>query len=372
MLTLAGKNLFKEKTRLLISIGGVAFAVVLIVLLRGLYLAYETKVNDYYESMAVDAWVLQQGSADLAFSYSRLPLAMADRLERIYGVREVIPYSARQLGFRIGGRDVALKIAAFNPHRTGSGPGPLAMDSGTRHITDRQIIVDKVFARRHGVEVGDHLVVNDQRLEVAGLSKGGDMVVFQYGFVTRKRARKLLESKDLVTAFLLVYEKDAPVGYVRDQVRAMSGGGVMVKSLPEIIKANRRVINEGFLPVLGVLLAIGFFIGVAVIGLTIYSAVLEHRRDYGILKAVGARNGQMLLVVGVQAVFSAMAGYVVGVGVSLLAARGAERWVPQFITSIQPRDLALVAVAAFCMGLIAAFIPLRRIATVDPAVVFRA
>jgi len=371
MLTLARKNLFKEKTRLAISIGGVAFAVVLIVLLRGLYLAYETKVNDYYDSMHVDAWVLQQGSADLAFSYSRLPLDLADRLESIYGVKEVVPYSARQLGFKIDGKDVALKIAAFNPGRRGPGPGPLAMDSGTREITDRQIIVDKVFARRHDVALGDDLDINDQRLEVAGLSEGGDMVVFQYGFVTRRRARELLESKDLVTGFLLVYEEDAPVGFVRDQVRA-AGAGVMVKSLPEIIKANRRVINEGFLPVLGVLLAIGFVIGVAVIGLTIYSAVLEHRRDYGILKAVGARNGQMLLVVGVQAVFSAMAGYAVGVAVSLLAARGAEEWVPQFITSIQSRDLALVAVAALFMGLIAAFIPLRRIATVDPAVVFRA
>jgi putative ABC transport system permease protein len=372
MLTLARRNLLKEKTRLAISVGGVAFAVVLIVLLRGLYLAYETKVAAYYESMNVDAWVLQRGSADLAFSYSRLPLSMAGRLERIYGVEDVIPYSSRQIGFKLHGKDVAMKIAAFNPRRRGSGPGPLAMRSGTRTIDDGQIIIDDVFARRHGVGLGDSLDINGQVLEVAGISKGGDLVVFQYGFVTRRCARELLESKDMVTAFLLVYEKDAPVGFVRDQVTAMSDGAVMVKSLPEMVTANRRVINEGFLPVLGVLLTIGFCVGVAVIGLTIYSAVLEHRREYGILKAVGARSGQMLLVVAVQAMASAVAGYAVGVGVSLLAARGAELWVPQFITSIQPRDLALVGVAALLMGLIAAFIPLGKIAQVDPAVVFRA
>ncbi len=145
-----------------------------------------------------------------------------------------------------------------------------------------------------------------------------------------------------------------------------------VKSLSQMIKANRRVVNEGFLPVLGVLLVIGFFIGVAVIGLTIYSAVLEHRREYGVLKAVGARTRQMLVVVAVQAIFSALAGYAVGVGVSMLAAMGAEEWVPQFITSITVRDLALVGIAALLMGLIAALVPLRSIAQVDPAVVFRA
>jgi ABC-type lipoprotein release transport system permease subunit len=63
---------------------------------------------------------------------------------------------------------------------------------------------------------------------------------------------------------------------------------------------------------------------------------------------------------------------VVGIGVSLLAARAAELWVPQFITRIQVVDVALVGVAALLMGLVAAVVPLRRIAQVDPAVVFRA
>ncbi len=371
MLTLARKNLFKEKVRLAISVGGVAFAVALIVLLRGLYLAYETKVSDYFSAMHVNAWVIQDGTADMLFSYSLLPRAMGARLEKIYGVDQVIPYAARQMAFKVDGRDVVLKVVAFNPDRRGAGPGPTAMVAGTRDITNREIVVDDVFARQNGIELGDFLEINDQRLRVAGISRGGDMVVFQYGFVTRWRARKLMETRKLVTAFLITYDKDAPRGFVKSQVESL-GGVATVRSLPAMIKANQRVINEGFLPVLGVLLVIGFFIGVTVIGLTIYSAVLEHRRDYGILKAVGARLGQMLAVVATQALFAALAGYAVGVVVSLLAARGAERWVPQFVTNITPGDVALVGVAALFMGLFAAVAPLGRIARVDPAVVFRA
>ncbi len=371
MLTLARKNLLKEKARLAISVGGVAFAVALIILIRGLYLAYETKVSDYFTAMDVNAWVIQDGTADMLFSYSLLPRAMGDRLEEVYGVKQVIPYAARQMGFKVDGRDVVLKVVAFDPAARGPGPGPIAMVAGTRDITNRQILIDDVFARQNGIELGDYLDINHQKLQVAGISKGGDMVVFQYGFVTRWRARKLMESKKLVTAFLITYDKDAPQGYVQSQVEAM-GGVATVKPLPGMIKANQRVINEGFLPVIGVLLVIGFFIGVMVIGLTIYSAVLEHRRDYGILKAVGARVSQMLVVVALQALFAALAGYAVGVAVSLLAARGAERWVPQFVTNITLRDVALVGVAALFMGLFAAIAPLGKIARVDPAVVFRA
>jgi putative ABC transport system permease protein len=219
MLTLAWKNLFKEKARLAISIGGVAFAVTLIVLLRGLYLAYETKVSDYYDSMDVDAWVLQKGSADLLFSYSVLPEKLGGYLEDIYGVKEAVPYTARQVGFKIGDRDVVLYVVGFNPDREGPGPGPVAMDSGTRDIDNQEIIVDKVFTRKYGVRLGDVLDINDSKLKVAGISSGGDMVVFQYGFVTRWRARSLLDLHDTATGFLLVYAENAPTAFIRDQSR---------------------------------------------------------------------------------------------------------------------------------------------------------
>jgi putative ABC transport system permease protein len=371
LLTLARKNLFKEKARLAISIGGVAFAVTLIVLLRGLYVAYETKIGDFLEGMNADSWVLQKGAANLIFSYSALPATLGDSLEDIYGVKEAIPFTARQVGFKLNGKNVMMYVVGFNPDRQGSGPGPLRMDSGKRRIDNREIIIDKVFAGKHGVDVGDTLTINDEKLQVAGISSGGDMVAFQYGFVTRWRARKLLDLRDTTTGFLLIYDEDAPAAFIREQVQAI-GPSLMVKSMPEMVSVNQRMVNKGFLPVLGVLVVIGFLIGVAVIGLTIYSAVLEHRREYGVLKAVGALTRQMLMVVAVQAMFSAVAGYAVGTAVSLLAAKGAEVWVPQFITTITLTDLAMVGGAALLMGLIAAFVPLATIARVDPAVVFRA
>ncbi|MEZ5124902.1 MAG: ABC transporter permease [Thermoleophilia bacterium] len=371
MWTLARKNLLKEKARLAISIGGVAFAVVLMVLLRGLYVAYETKVSDYYNAMDVDAWVLQEGCADLIFSYSVLPLTIRSDLENLDGVAEVVPYTARQIGFDLNGRDVVLYLVAFNPNRAGPGPGPVAMSAGTSAINADEIIIDRVFARKNNVEIGEVLSINGKDLRVAGISSGGDMVVFQYGFVTRKRARSLLHTERSVTSYLLRYTPDASATSVADGVASMEATAT-VKSVGDVVKANQRVINEGFLPVLGVLLVIGFCIGVAVIGLTIYSAVLEHRREYGVLKAVGARTRQMLLVVTVQALCSAVAGYVVGIGISLLVARAAERWVPQFVTHIQPLDVGIVGLAALLMGLVASVVPLHRIARVDPAVVFRA
>ena len=54
--------------------------------------------------------------------------------------------------------------------------------------------MDKVFARKNGLRLGDILTINGQDLKVAGISSGGDVVVFQYGFVTPGRGRTLLEA----------------------------------------------------------------------------------------------------------------------------------------------------------------------------------
>ena len=109
---------------------------------------------------------------------------------------DVVPYTARQLGFDLHGRQVVLYVVAFDPARTGPGPGPVGMAAGRRDITDDEIIVDKVFARKNGLRLGDTLTINGQDLKVAGISSGGDVVVFQYGFVTSARGRTLLEAED--------------------------------------------------------------------------------------------------------------------------------------------------------------------------------
>jgi hypothetical protein len=49
MWTLAWKNFLKERVRLLISVGGVAFSVMLIVMLRGLFISYEHRAGRYFD-----------------------------------------------------------------------------------------------------------------------------------------------------------------------------------------------------------------------------------------------------------------------------------------------------------------------------------
>jgi putative ABC transport system permease protein len=71
-------------------------------------------------------------------------------------------------------------------------------------------------------------------------------------------------------------------------------------------------VDETFLPIVSVLVVIGFVGGVAVIGLTIYTATMEKSREYGVLKALGASNGRLYRIVSHQALISGVLGYILG------------------------------------------------------------
>ena len=122
---------------------------------------------------------------------------------------------------------------------------------------------------------------------------------------------------------------------------------------------------------IGLMVAIAFVVGVLVVGLVIYTATIERRREYGAVKAIGARNRMLYRVVATQALIAAAVGAVAGVslayggGAALMALR------PQFLVAIEPGAVGVVLAASLVMALLAALIPARTVARLEPAEVFR-
>lgn len=369
MWNLARRNLFKERTRLLISVGGVAFAVMLMVLLRGLYVSYEQKVGAYFEHIGSDAWVVQEGTADFFHSFSLVPHDLADQVGALDGVRGVEPYLARQVAFELNGRDVLLYVAGFDPESPIT--GPIQLVDGTLAVGDDGIVIDEVFASKEGVGLGDVLTLNGRDLTVEGISAGGDMVMFQYAFAATPTVRDIVDMQQVDNALLVELAAGTTVDDLQERLPP-AAADLDVRTTDEVVASNEEVITASFLPVISALLGIGFLVGTAVIGLTIYSAVLEKRREYGVLKAIGSRTRQMVTLVSAQAVMSAVLGYVAGIGLAVLAAAAADRWVPAFTTQLVATDVAWLALAVVVMAVLASALPLTRVAHIDPAEVFRA
>jgi putative ABC transport system permease protein len=140
----------------------------------------------------------------------------------------------------------------------------------------------------------------------------------------------------------------------------------------EFAAANRSEISALFVPIVRVLLIVSFLVGAAVVGVTVYTATVERTREYGVLKALGASHRDLLRIVLTQSVAVGVAGFLAGVPLAAGVNRLALQLVPRFITLIRWQDLVVVFAAALGMAVLAAVIPIHRVASIDPASVFRA
>jgi len=155
---------------------------------------------------------------------------------------------------------------------------------------------------------------------------------------------------------------------LRDRL-VVPGAEVLLKR--DVIANDAKLMGRVYDAPIGLMVAIAFVVGVLVVGLVIYTATIERRREYGAVKAIGARNRVLYRVVGTQALIAAAFGAVVGIGLAFAAGSALMAWRPQFLVAIEPTGVAIVLASSLLMALLAALIPARSIARLEPAEVFR-
>ncbi|MBI2848443.1 MAG: FtsX-like permease family protein [Chloroflexi bacterium] len=367
MVPVGRRNLFAEKTRLLISVGGVAFSVLLVLILLGLYQGFGEAASSYVNSIDADLWVSQDGSSDMFHGISLMPNDVRGRLESLPEVENVYRLLGRQVAFDIGGKEAHTYIMGYD---TGSDVGgPIQIVQGASEPKRGQIIIDRVFAQSENLKIGDRLTIVGRDFEVAGISAQGNMMLYQYSFIAQSEAEELLKMSGFSNFFMVKLKEPAEKDNVIQEISRIPG--IQAVSKPEFARINSEMVNDAFLPIVGVLVIIGFGVGVTVIGLTIYTATVEKSREYGVLKAVGASNWQLYKIIFEQAIISGALGYVIGAILTWVVIFFAEGRVPSFVVSIEPSAMIGVFGMSILMSLAASYIPIRRIVRIDPAMVFK-
>src|SRR5215831_3246282 len=91
MLNMAFRNLFQSKTRMLVSVGGVALAMLLILALDAIVAGSERQITAYIEHSGADVIISQAGVRTLHMSSSSLPADGLSNVGSEEGVASVTP-----------------------------------------------------------------------------------------------------------------------------------------------------------------------------------------------------------------------------------------------------------------------------------------
>jgi putative ABC transport system permease protein len=121
----------------------------------------------------------------------------------------------------------------------------------------------------------------------------------------------------------------------------------------------------------GITIALGFLVGAAVTGQTLYLFIVESMKQFGALKAMGVPNGGILRMVLLQALLVGSIGYGLGVGLTTLFFVTTGN-----ITHLAGLHMTWVAfigtgVAVVVIVIATSIISARRVLKLEPAIVFR-
>ncbi|HEX7949569.1 MAG TPA: ABC transporter permease [Candidatus Limnocylindrales bacterium] len=362
---LARRNLFRDRTRFLLSVLGIAVSVGLILLLAGYRAGVYRQASAYLDNTPGSVVVAEQGIQDFLGTSSVLPPAALHAVESTPGVDRVIPVVSQFVIFERHGRKDGFFLIGYDP---ATGGGPWKLVEGREPSADDELVIDRTSARQHDVAIGDQLTLLDRTATVVGLSDETTFWAGSIAFARLTTLEALFRSPGLRSFLLVTPAPGVSPEALRDRL-AVPGTEVILKR--EVIANDAKLMARVYDAPIGLMVAIAFVVGVLVVGLVIYTATIERRREYGAVKAIGARNRTLYRVVTMQAVIAAVVGAIAGIGLAFGAGAALMAWRPQFLVAIEPSAVGIVLASSLLMALLAALIPAWSVARLEPAEVFR-
>ena len=368
MIRLAFRNLFQNKTRLLISVGGVALALLLILSLDAIFAGVERQVTAYIDNSRADIFVAQKDVRNMHMAASAIPTSAIDEVKGIGGVEDVTPilYVSNMV---VAGDERNLAYIIGLPKDAQMG-GVWNLASGRSQPGEGEAIIDRSVAEKSGVGLGDTVEILGRGFTIVGLSNGTVNIVNSVAFISLDDFQAMRGSPGVVS-FLMV--KIAPG--VSDEAVAVriesEVDGVTAMPRAAFASQERRVVKDMSTDVITMMNMIGFLIGLAVMALTVYTATLSRRKEFGVLKALGARNAHLYQAVLAQALMSVLLGFVLGVAFVWLLSGIIPRLGLMLSLEIGQASLLKVGGTSLIIAALSAILPIRQIVGLDPAMVFR-
>ncbi len=221
------------------------------------------------------------------------------------------------------------------------------------------------------LQIGDTLEINDHRAVVVGICRVSRTFQSQpVVYTTYSRATTFAPRERKLLSFVLVKAQPGldPRTLTR-RIREQTGLAAHTAQEFKDLTYDYFMKYTGIPINFGIAVGLGFLIGTAIAGQTFYNFTLENIRYFGTLKAMGATNGILLRMILLQALLVGSLGYGLGVGGASLFGYllgGTE------LSFRLTRELLVFAGTAIGLIIIlSALISIRKVMTLEPAIVFK-
>ena len=395
MLRLALKMLFGDTAKYLMLVAGLAVATFLMAQQTAVFCGLMNWTKSTLKNVPAPIWVVEEKVEQVNETNPLLDTDVA-RVRSVSSVAWASPiYSGIQRVRLENGNFKMIQLIGIDSNTLAGAPAKMLEGDLMKLRLPHSVIIDDLgvtrLARKRGdkVKVGDMFELNDQEARVVGIADA--MTSFTggpYVWTTYERAlqyvppqRKMLQAVicapragvSLDQAVADIQRETGLKAFVNREANfgefwAQRGDGKTdnfnVSTVWWYIK------NTGIPISFGTTVIIGLLVGMAVSCQTFYSFVLENMRHLGALKAMGASNGTLCLMLITQAFTVGIIGYGIGLfftsGFAMAALKNEQPpfYMPEFVP---------FAVLGVVLGIctLAALLGIWRVSKLEPAMVFR-
>ncbi len=377
------KMLVGDRAKYFGIIMGLTFASLLITQQAAIFVGLMTRTFGAITDLGLpDVWVMDP---KVQFIDDVKPLQDTQllRVRGISGVQWAVPLYKGLLKARLSnGNFQTCNVLGLDDATLIGGPPTMVQGSLADLRKSDAVIVDDIGAAdklahvradgtRDPIRIGDTLELNDHRAVVVGVCHVSRTFQSQpVVFTTYSRATLFAPRERKLLSFVLVKARPG-VNKAELCARIARGTGLAAYTSDQF-----KDLTYGYfmkytgIPInFGIAIALGFIVGTAIAGQTFYNFTLDNLRHFGALKAMGAGNGTLLRMILIQAVVVGSIGYGLGVGLASafgFATRNTE------LSFLMPWQLLLISAAAVTLiCVLSSLISMRKVITLEPAIVFK-
>ncbi|WP_009962680.1 ABC transporter permease [Verrucomicrobium spinosum] len=385
MLGLALKMLFGDTAKYLMLILGLFFATFLIAQQSSVFCGLMMWTTATLTNVPAPIWVVDEKVEQVNETN---PLRDTDvaRVRSVDSVEWAMPlYSGIQRVRLQSGSFKIIQLIGIDPATLAGAPVKMIEGRLEDLRLPNTVIIDDLAVKRlakvrgQAIKVGDVFEINDMEARVVGICEAmNSFTGGPYVWTTYERALQYTPaSRKMLSAVIAAPRAGFTEEQVVEDIRRTTGLKAFVNksfnSSPHDFGTSTiwwYVKNTGIPISFGTTVIVGFIVGVAISCQTFYAFVLENIKHLGALKAMGASNGKLCLMLIVQAFTVGIVGFGLGLAGTTLFAMGAlKNEQPPFYMSWHIPVFALAVILFICS--LAALLGIWRVSRFEPAMVFR-
>ncbi|NMF85945.1 ABC transporter permease DevC [Nodosilinea sp. P-1105] len=376
---LAWYNLRHERSRLLVAIAGVAFAVLLMFMNLGFLGALINTTTNFYDQFNGDIFLVSPQSLEIS-STKAFPRQRLYQAAGIEGVQRAMPLYAEYALWKNPETQIsrAMFVYGFNPSDPVFLMPELNTDAARQALQQpNTTFIDRRSRPEFGPQtIGLETEADRRRITIVGqYALGGGFAADGTLIMSDQNFRRYFAPRPLtqINLGLLLLDPGTDAQRVQATLRSRLPADVNLYTKAEIVRKESQfwiqTTSIGFIFGLGVL--VSFIVGTVIVYQILYTDIRDHLREYATLKAIGYSGGYLFKVVLHEAVILALLGYVPGLilalGLYALADNATAGTLPMQMTLFR---VVFVLALTITMCSLSGLISVRKAVTTDPAAVF--